>query len=269
VFVADSFLVADGKTGAAVVVEKTPKQTAVRRMQRGLVLQSNHFETAELSRDPGNLRYMRDGTSLPRRARLAELLGRHSGKLDPTLAVRILRDRRGVNDVDRGLGHRATINPMIATHAVVADVTAGILWVSRGRHQLGAFDAYSIRDFGQPTATAIPADPSLTDGSYRDLGRYRAILADLWPRVRPDRPLDPAGRALLAEAEQLNPRAPEVLILRAHVSAGDGRAAEALDGYRAALDAYPPFRPTRHELAALVRRLEATTHRSDTSHDRR
>jgi isopenicillin-N N-acyltransferase like protein len=261
VFVADSFLLADGKTGRAIVVEKTPVACAVREMRGDWILQSNHFETAALTPDAGNVEYMRDGTSVPRRARLAELLARHNGHIDPTTSAAILRDRLGVGDVDRGLGHRATINPMIATHSVVADATAGVLWVSRGRHQLGIYDAYTVAEFEATDAPPIPADVALENGDYDRLTRYREIVAALEPALASGSKLTPESRRQLDAAIALNPRAPEILAWDAQALELDGKLTEALARYREAKLAYHPFRPDRQQIEAAIRRLEARTER--------
>jgi len=176
VFVSDSYLVADGKTGESVVVEKTPQRSAVRGMDGDLLLQANHFESAELAGDEGNRAYMAIGTSVARRARLAELVSAGQGRLDPATAAGILRDRSGAGGKTLPPGDRTSINPMIATHSVVADVTKGVLWVSRGPHQLGAFDAYTIEGFGESAAAPlIPEDAALADGVYDALLRTRAV----------------------------------------------------------------------------------------------
>ena len=254
VFVADSFLLADGKTGDAVVVEKTPAASATRRLHNGLLLQANHFESPSLSPDRGNLRYMRDGTSMARRRRLAELLTRHSGQLDPQRTAEILRDRLGVGDVDRGLGHRATINPMIATHSVIADVTQGVLWVSRGRHQLGAFDAYSIEEFGGGAGPTIPPDAALLR-EYQDLSRFRQLISELERRLSAGEELGAQGAQELREAEALNPLSPEVARLRGDFARRAGDLRTALDAYLAAIDARPAFRSDREDLSRRVRDL--------------
>ncbi|MCB9869794.1 MAG: hypothetical protein H6837_08045 [Planctomycetes bacterium] len=251
VFVADTFLLADGKSGTAVVVEKTPKTCAVRAMHHGLLVQSNHFETEQLRGDRGNLEYLRDGTTLARRARMAELLERHAGALDPTLAAAILRDRRGPSDAVRGLGHRGTINPMIATHSVVADVTDGVLWVSRGPHQLGAFDAYTIAAFGTDSPRpSIPADVALTDGTYWTLSTYRKLAPQIEADLAHPGPLDGAAWQRLRRAAELNPAAPEVLLWQAQAYLRDGAPARAAEAFRAARRAEPPFAAQRTALEA-------------------
>jgi hypothetical protein len=249
VFVADSYLVADGKTGEAVVVEKSPGRTGVRPMRDGLIVQANHFESPELADDGGNREYMAVGTSVARRARMQELLDRHSGQLDAPTAVAILRDTRGVGDLPLSLGNRAAINAFIATHAVVADVAGGILWVSRGPHALGAYDAYAIDRFGEQIAAPIPPDPLLGDGRYDRLLRARELLRLAGRRE--------AGACVapLEEAASLNPGDPEILAALGEALEAAGRTQEARDAYRAALLAHPPFVGERERLARALARL--------------
>lgn len=250
VFVTDSYLIADGKTGEAVAVEKTPAQCAVRPMADDLLIQTNHFESAELAGDPGNVEHMGVGTTVARHERLEELLHGWSGRLDPAGAVAILRDRAGLGGAPLALGHRSSLNPLIATHVVVADVTRGILWVSRGPHQLGAFDAYTLDALGgpEPPAPPIPADPLLETDALQRLGEARAIV-----KAAADDPaasLDAIGRAL-----ELNPNDPHALLLLARGLEALGRRDEALAAYRDAAAAPQPFGPDRAAVEAAITRL--------------
>ena len=243
VFVSDSYLVADGKSGEAAIVEKSPARVEVRRMgDDGLLLQANHFECAGLSDDEGNLEYMKVGTSLKRRARLAELVRGEAGNLDAAVAARILRDRKAAGGEDLALGNRGAINAVIATHSVIADVTRGILWVSRGPHQLGEYDAYAIQDFGTPPAPSIPASVLLSDGRYEKLGKARELIRK-------------GGIRNLERALALNPGDPEALHALGAALEKHGREAEALARYEEALAAHPPYGPLREELEAAIGRL--------------
>ncbi len=254
VFVADSFLVADGETGEALVVEKAPGLTAVRGPATGLLLQTNHFTSEDFAEDAGNAAYMREGTSLARHARLTELCEAARGRLDVATAVRILRDGSGPGGAPRSLGHRATINPMIATHAVVAEVTRGVLWVSRGPHQLGEFDAYRLEDFGTPFAPPIPADEALANGDYERLQAERALLKELELAVE-------AGGfedwSTFDAAFAKNPDDPHLHLLFARAKAAAGDPAAARAAYERALAAVPPFpgqaRAIERELGRAVR----------------
>lgn len=237
VFVSDSFLLADGNTGEAAVVEKSPGRTAVRRMRDRVLLQANHFECAEFSDDEGNREYMEVGTSVRRHRRLAQLV---TTDMTPEKAVAILRDTHGSDGAPLALGNRGAINPCIATHSVVADVTAGILWVSRGPHQLGAYDAYSIEKFGETVAPTIPASPLLK--RYEALQKARALVED-------------GGRDALKRALALNPGNTDALVGLARLAEGDGDTAGALEHYRAALAAEPPFPGEVDEIRSAIARL--------------
>jgi hypothetical protein len=256
VFVSDSYLVADGKSGDAVVVEKSPEKVAVREMEGGLIIQANHFETGTFASDRGNRDYIREGTSLSRRRRLTELVSAASGRLDPATAVHILRDRRGPGGVKLAAGHRGAVNPMIATHSTVVDLTAGILWVSRGPHQLGRFEAFAIESFPAPAAPAVPEDAALENGVYENLCRAREILKKAKREFADEGSLAPSTLADLRRALDLDPGAPDIHDLLAQALEAGGRTAEALEHYRAALASSPPFRDWRDRIEKAIRRLE-------------
>lgn len=256
VFVADSYLVADGGTGEAVVVEKTPAATAVRRMKDGLVLQSNHFESEELAADEGNQEYMRVGTSLARHARLRELTDRAKGELDPPRLVEIFRDRMAAGDTPLCVGNRGSLNAMIATHSIVADITAGVLWVSRGPHQLGEFDRYTIEGFGAEQEAPIPADPGLADGTHERLVRARGLLEDA-QRMAGEMGMHFEAALTADVVLELVPGDPDALTLLAECAEAGDDPGGALDAYRRALAAHPPFPEHRESIEAAIERLSA------------
>jgi hypothetical protein len=258
VFVADSFLIADGETGEAAVVEKTPARHAVRAMRDGLLLQANHFECPEFAADTGNVAYRRDGSSEPRRTRLQELLDARAEPLDPAAAVAILRDRLGPGGALRALGHRATLNPDIATHSVVADATAGILWVSCGPHQAGEFAAYGFADFPRPAAPPIPADPALADGRLQALAAQRRAYDAVHARQH-EAGVAATDVAELEQALQGNPGSVEVLFLLGRTLARLGRTREAAVRFEQALAGAPPYRPLQVEIEAALRALPPRT----------
>jgi hypothetical protein len=166
VFVSDSFLVADGNSGTAVVVEKSPGRMGIRRAPGDWIVCANHYLTPVLARDPKNLSYMAHSSTLDRQKRMEELVSAAAGRLDIFTAAAMLRDRGEKYNAGDGADPKA-INPLIATHSVIGDVTAGILWVSRGPHQLGEYVPFGVKDFGaQVHQPLIPADPFLLDGRY-------------------------------------------------------------------------------------------------------
>jgi len=164
-------LLADGASGESAVVERAPGRTSGVRRGPVTVL-SNHYATTGFADDAKDA-YVRDHTStLAREARMHELVARADGRIDPTLAVAMLRDRGDVGDAALPLGNRNAIDALIATHSVVADLTAGVLWVSEGPHTLGAYRRIDLR--ARLTGTVprdeaggdVAADPLLADGGY-------------------------------------------------------------------------------------------------------
>jgi len=201
VFVSALFLVGSRRDGKFVIVEKTPTQTAIQMATAdSFLVHANHYRTDALKNDPVNVRYMRVDTSLSRAARMEELLRAAAGQLDAARAVGILRDRDLPGGVFAGNGHRGSLNPLIATHAVVMDLTDGIFWAATPPHQLGKFVAFDLTDFQRalPDKT-IAADPFVLE-EYRESQR---VLEDGWAALK-------RGDAVKAvesarTAERLNP----------------------------------------------------------------
>lgn len=69
-------------------------------------------------------------TSVSRYERMKQLLQGAAGVLDPAQCAALLRDRRLPNGQFPGNGHRSSLNPLIAPHAVVMNLTAGIVWAA-------------------------------------------------------------------------------------------------------------------------------------------
>ncbi len=167
-------LLADGASGESAVVERAPGRVpAVRRAV--VTVLANQYGTPALAADPKDA-YVREHTStIAREARMRELVAHADGRIDPPLAVTLLRDRRGAGGGPLPLGNRNAIDALIATHSVVADVTAGVLWVSEGPHTLGAYRRIDLRARlagGAPRDEAsgdVAPDPLLANGG---LERY-------------------------------------------------------------------------------------------------
>ncbi len=160
-------------SGDVAIAERAPGEPLFVRRGRGKVPLTNHFE-GPLADDPANRRVEAVTSTLARRARLDELLAALPPAAGVEAIVGVLRDHKGVGGVDLPLGNRRSIDALIATHSVVMDVTARVMWVSEGPHLTGrylAFDVGKLLDPSfQPAATdpieEIPPDPILPSGAY-------------------------------------------------------------------------------------------------------
>lgn len=255
ILVADIFTVADGETGELAVIEMAPGLVAVRRPEPGrhTVLATNHFLTPAFDEDAENRRRMDEGTTVTRYRRLEELVRGRARPLDVGAAISILRDRRRVGGGEAGLGHRGTIDALIAAHSVVFDLTDRRLWVSSSPHTLGAYVEYDLREVMRTRRLedrgARPEDPLLAAGAFGRLERARALV-EAAEALPPAAAIEQLERAL-----DLAPDHPPALLhlAEAREAAGELERARAL--YQRFLAHDPPYADSaeraRARLAAL------------------
>lgn len=137
---------------------------------------TNHFESA-LRDDPKNQRVREHTSTLPRRARGDRLLAELPPGSPVTVndAARLLRDRNAADGSPLPLGDRRAINALIATHGVVMQTGARVLWVSEAPHLLGKFRAFDLKRLLAPdydperdnaAGEELAEDELLTSGKY-------------------------------------------------------------------------------------------------------
>lgn len=149
--------------GRSVAVERVPgRDNFVRDLAERDVV-TNHFAGPAAS-DPKNLTVREKTSTLDRDARGRELIANPETS-DVARMVAMLRDRKGKGNSELPIGDRRAIDAQIATHGVVMDATARVLWVSEAPHLLGRFVAFDLK---------------------RELG------PDVDPKVVPERPFIPA-----------------------------------------------------------------------------
>lgn len=251
VFVTDGYLVADGKTGEAVIVEKTPLRAEVRRSTGNVLISANHFLSDALKDDPANVRYMADGTSVARYERMAELLAACKSPLNPHDVSVILRDRVVHGTTTPSLGHLAAINSLTATHSVIIDATAGLIWVSVYPHQLGGYVPFGLKDFEAPAgARQIGPDPLLSDGSYQHCQDARERVAKA-AALLDDGDRD-AAVPLLDEASRLNPGLYLPYLMLGELAFREARWTEAKSLLTKALSLHPAYRSERESVRKML-----------------
>jgi tetratricopeptide (TPR) repeat protein len=171
ILVPDLYLFADGQSGEAAVVERSPTRFEVVR-SKDIIGVANHARTAKFAGDKANERLRTYLTSGARQARVDELLQRYRGSLDALGVQQILRDKRGLGDKELGLGNRNALDAIIATHSVVVDATERVIWVAKGPHALGEYIGFDLRrelgDLSRPQPSPLPEDPVLHSAEYRN-----------------------------------------------------------------------------------------------------
>ncbi len=186
--VSDIYLVGDGKTGEAAIIERGQTRMAERGPVGGKISAANHLITDTFEGDEKDQGLRDYSTTLARGMRMAELVD--AEPLSIPRALDILRDKKGPGGLDIAPGNRNAIDAVIATHSVIFDATDRVFWVSTAPNTQGSYRAIDL--LGELEAAGIDTAP------------YRATLpagARAWEQpaeageddeeaVRPEAPSD-------------------------------------------------------------------------------
>jgi isopenicillin-N N-acyltransferase like protein len=197
-FVSESFLVGSAEDGKAVIIEKTPDSMSVYDPNRNYIICANHFQSKGLENLKSNQLQIKESASEYRYQRLQQLLDA-TKQNTVQRTVDILRDRRGMNDEDIGLGNEKAIDQLIAHHSIVFEPKKGLVWVSTAPWQLGKFVCYDLNKVfsmaGMKTdreirdsSLDVPADSFLLTPAYRGFLRFHQYKEEIMDghSVNPD-----------------------------------------------------------------------------------
>ncbi|RYY22019.1 MAG: peptidase C45 [Chitinophagaceae bacterium] len=182
-FVSESFLVGSAIDNKAIVIEKTPDSIDIYDPKQNYIVCANHFQSKGLGRLKSNEEQVKESASPYRYKRLMQLLD-SNGKNTVEKTVAILRDRKGIDNADIGMGNEKAINQLIAHHSIVFEPKKGIVWVSTSPWQLGRYIAYDLNkvfalkgkqnnDEVMEANLTIPADSFLNTGAFQNFEKYR------------------------------------------------------------------------------------------------
>ncbi len=196
-FVAESFLIGSARDRRAAVIEKTPDGVDMYDPKENQVVCTNHFQGDSLGNTELNREHMKTSASPYRYKRVEQLLAQKD-RLSVEDVVSILRNQKGMNDADIGLGNEKAINQLVAHHGIVFQPEKKLVWVSTAPWQLGKFVCYDLNKVFQLKMTentevydsmrTIPADSFLLTKAYRDYCKFFHYRFPFEPRqnMQPD-----------------------------------------------------------------------------------
>ncbi len=184
-FVSESFLVASAADNKAVVIEKTPGELDVYDPQKDFIVCANHFQSKGLVKSKLNLEQEKESASPYRYKRLMELLD-SNGKNTVQKTINILRNQKGLNGANIGMGNEKAINQLMAHHSIVFEPKKLIAWVSTSPWQLGQYVAYDLNKIFAmqgmkdnkeiaDSSLSIAADSFLLTPGYKNFEVFRNI----------------------------------------------------------------------------------------------
>ncbi len=264
VFVSNIIVVGDGKTGRAVVLEKSPRRFAVVPVA-GSTAVANELTSAVFRDDPVNQERIGDGTTAQRQARAAAMLAAIRGHVNEFTLAHLLRDKHGAGGKNIGFGNRNSIDGLIATHSVIMDLTAGKMWVAAWPHADGAYAGINVlamlrhaptaAEASADTTPCVPASRWLQSGGWRTFKQTRkALVAGV---AELDRKKFGAALGDASRAIELDPHFFEGYELRGMALYHMRRYGRAMHDLSRALALDPPYRPRRNEIRREIARCRA------------
>jgi predicted choloylglycine hydrolase len=186
VFVSESIMVGSAHDNKAVLIEIAPDNIDVFEAPDGNeLICSNHFQSEALKYNRRNLNQIKNSHSQYRFDRMLQLLNENQ-KITPQIAVDILRNKEGINNVSLGYGNEKAINQLLAHHGIVFKPAQRLVWVSASPYQLGEFVCYDLNTiFKNKKENAssfvslenetmnIPPDPFLKSQAYQNYTQFR------------------------------------------------------------------------------------------------
>jgi hypothetical protein len=196
-FVAESFLIGSARDGRAAVIEKNPDSTDMFEEPGSLLICTNHFQGKVLGNTELNKEHIRTSASLYRWKRVQELLSQ-TDKISVKHAVDVMRDQKGMNGTNIGLGNEKAINQLIAHHSIIFQPEDLRVWVSTAPYQLGKYVCYDLNVvFNSSLASnqeiyfstlTIEQDPFINSKAYVDFEKFARYRFPFNPRadLQPD-----------------------------------------------------------------------------------
>ncbi len=196
-FVAESFLIGSAADHKAVVIEKSPDDISIYDPDTNFIIVTNHFQSQVFLDDPLNVENMENETSVYRYRRVKELLEENPA-VSPEIAASMLRDYKGMQGKDIGLGNEKAVNQFIAHHSIIFQPEKRRLWIACPPYQLGEYWRYDLDSLWNSAGNEglnytkvheggtkihggfnerfiISSDSIITGAVYQNLLKYRSL----------------------------------------------------------------------------------------------
>ncbi len=184
-FVSEQILVGSAADNNAAVIEKSPEKQGLFTVNDHFIVSSNHFQSTTFKDDEKNRRYMETSASVYRGKRAKQLLAKYD-TLDHTAAAAVLRDVRGLDGKDIGLGNEKAMCQLISHHSVIFEPERLRFWISTSPWQLGSYLEYDLAAMFSDSAPhnrfplydtllTVPPDTLLYSPRLKDFERFRTM----------------------------------------------------------------------------------------------
>ena len=215
-FVSESILVSSAKDDKAILIEKSPSQMDIFQTNTSQMVSANHYQGKLFEDNENNIKNIEESSSYYRQQRCEQLLSQFHDTVSVLNASSVLRDTRGLDNRDIGLGNEKAMNQLISHHSVIFLPKKLQIWVSTSPYQLGEYLCYDLNEIFslnqipsinqtlyKPQLT-IPEDTLLHSKSYAGYVRMKEIKQLIKTAITKDHSIDNADHLML-EMAQSNP----------------------------------------------------------------
>lgn len=263
-FVSESFTISSAIDQTVAVIEKTPTKTGVYRPVSDSIVVTNHFQSEALKNTELNIEHIRSSESLRRFERTFELIS-NSDSMDYSSLAEILRDQKGYNKKDIGMGNPIAINQLLAHHAVIFENVEQLIWVSAYPYQLNVMNAYSLNDFNYWSAEKVSfpisidsleiiEDPFYHSVAFENFKRFKAIRTML---IEASKNKEELSENLLTEFVSTNPNYFETYRLLGNYYFAIENNERALSNYEIALNSEIAYQEDRVFIEAQINEINS------------
>jgi isopenicillin-N N-acyltransferase like protein len=185
-FVSESILIGSAEDKKAAIIEKSPSGIELYDPKSDYIVCTNHFQSKIFSDIPENIQDRNESGSLYRYKRVVQDIT-NEYPVGLKGMARILRDQKGLNDRNIGMGNEKVINQLIAHHSIIFKPEERLVWISTGNWQLGPYVCYDLKRIFHKFAglkdkveitevdKSIPPDPFIVSEDYRHFRSFREM----------------------------------------------------------------------------------------------
>jgi len=185
-FVSESILIGSAEDNRAAIIEKSPTEIELYDPHSDYIICTNHFQSGRFYNQPLHAKDRNENASLYRYKRVLQNITNEE-PVDLKGVARILRDQKGLNGRNIGMGNEKVINQLIAHHSVIFKPAERLVWVSTGNWQLGPYVCYDLKKIFYKFAglkdkreiieedQSIAPDPFYISEDYQHFRSYREM----------------------------------------------------------------------------------------------
>ena len=161
-----SIIIGDGKSNEAVVVEASARKMAVRRSERGVIFQTNHYLSSVYQDDPKNIIARDKGDSMPRFKRLEKLINENYGRITAEKVIGFLRDHKDINNRRLPFREKGAINRIDTSYSILFSPADLRFYLAAPPGAYGRFIAFDLK--GRIDGAGYPEDPYVKTEPFKN-----------------------------------------------------------------------------------------------------